>query len=259
VNERATSTILVVEDDVSLRLAIRLNLEKRGWSVREAATVAAASAVFALSPPDLLLLDLNLPDGSGADFLHALRSRGECVVTVVMSAEPVSLLRLAETGPVWYLPKPFRIEALLDMLQLAATRRPVPPGSVTSASRETGILDLPVWARELRSACVTFSRTSARAVRSMSLSLRVASVPAELSPSRLATRIAAEYGLISWSELTDDVLRVRLSRDDGFRVGPRNGGDRRAADIPAITQSNSDIGATVVRPDGTPIDNLSEG
>jgi len=108
--------ILVVEDEAGLRGIIARNLTARGYTVREAATVGEALAALNAELPDLLLLDINLPDRTGWDILRELAARGQQVPTVILSAVRVSPARLAEFRPLAYLPKPFPVEALLRLL-----------------------------------------------------------------------------------------------------------------------------------------------
>jgi DNA-binding response OmpR family regulator len=84
--------------------------------VREAGDAAAALAALRDAPPDLMLLDINLPDRTGWDVLRDLAANGQEVPTVVLSAVRVSPARLAEFRPLAYLPKPFPIEALLRLV-----------------------------------------------------------------------------------------------------------------------------------------------
>jgi DNA-binding response OmpR family regulator len=108
--------ILVVEDeDVFRRILVR-NLERRGHVVRQATTAADALAAVAEGRPDLLLLDISLPDRSGWDVLRALREEGLELPTVIVSAVRVTPDRLAMFSPVAYLPKPFPLEALLRIV-----------------------------------------------------------------------------------------------------------------------------------------------
>jgi two-component system, OmpR family, response regulator QseB len=254
VSNDSTGLILVVEDDDALRTAIRLNLVKRGYPVREATTLRDALQAFDEVRPDVLLLDLNLPDGSGQDLLVELRTRGVTLPTVLMSAAGISPLRLAQTQPVWYLAKPFRIEALLDVLALARTAKPVAPGDALS---DEAALDLPAWTRELRSACITLSRASSRAIRTMTLSLLVAPGPAELSPQSFATRLAGEYGLAARSELVGGVLRVWLRRDEGGVTA--DGCDEKpgvAIQLPSHETTSGANGA--MRGDATPLADFTE-
>jgi DNA-binding response OmpR family regulator len=108
--------VLVVEDEPTLRNVIARNLSARGLDVGEAGTAAQAIESVCTTRPDLLLLDINLPDKSGWDVLRELRVRGNEVPTIVVSAVRVSQSRLDEFHPLAYLPKPFPIEALLRLV-----------------------------------------------------------------------------------------------------------------------------------------------
>jgi DNA-binding response OmpR family regulator len=113
--------VLLVEDEQRLRTVIARNLTGRGIAVREVGTAGEAITVATNEPPDLLLLDINLPDQTGWDVLRELKRRGSNVPTIVLSAVRVSQSRLDEFHPLAYLPKPFPIEALLRLV-LAARR-----------------------------------------------------------------------------------------------------------------------------------------
>lgn len=108
--------VLLVEDQASLRQVIVRNLTSRGVQIREAATVDEAIRASHAEVPDLLLLDINLPDRSGWDVLRDLSQRHIAVPTIVVSAVRVSQSRLDEFHPLAYLPKPFPIEALLRLV-----------------------------------------------------------------------------------------------------------------------------------------------
>jgi len=109
-------TILVVEDEATLRQVITRNLEARGHAVRGAETATEALRHLSDWTPDLMLLDINLPDRSGWDVLRELRERGMQVETVIVSAVRVGPARLEEFRPVAYLPKPFPLDALLRLV-----------------------------------------------------------------------------------------------------------------------------------------------
>jgi DNA-binding response OmpR family regulator len=108
--------ILIVEDEATFRRIIAHNLKVRGHQIREAETAAEALSQLVQEEPDLLLLDINLPDQSGWDVLRELRRRGMDVPTIVVSAVRVSPNRLAEFRPLAYLPKPFPLDALLRLV-----------------------------------------------------------------------------------------------------------------------------------------------
>ena len=109
-------SILVVEDEATLRQVITRNLEARGHEVRGAETATEALRHLSDWTPDLMLLDINLPDRSGWDVLRELREHGMQVPTVIVSAVRVSPARLEEFRPVGYLPKPFPLDALLRLV-----------------------------------------------------------------------------------------------------------------------------------------------
>jgi DNA-binding response OmpR family regulator len=125
--ERCRPSVLLVEDDPSLGAILDRNLVARGYRVRRAETLAAALSALELEAPGVMLLDVNLPDGSGWDVLRALQAAGRRVPTVVLSAVRVSRLRLAEFRPEACLPKPFPLEALLAAVA-RLTREPAAPG-----------------------------------------------------------------------------------------------------------------------------------
>ena len=109
-------TILVVEDEATFRQVLTRNLEARGHAVLGAETATEALRQLSDFRPDLMLLDINLPDRSGWDVLRELREHGMQVPTVIVSAVRVSPARLEEFRPVAYLPKPFPLDALLRLV-----------------------------------------------------------------------------------------------------------------------------------------------
>ena len=110
------SRVLVVEDDEQLQRIITSNLVARGHEVRQASDASMALTALAEEPPDLLILDVNLPDRTGWDVLREARLPDE-VRVLMLTAVPVSPRRLAECRPVAYLPKPVPLEALLRLAE----------------------------------------------------------------------------------------------------------------------------------------------
>jgi DNA-binding response OmpR family regulator len=108
--------VLLVEDEATLRRIIARNLTSRGLQVREAGTAGEAVQAATAEQPDLLLLDINLPDQTGWDVLRELKRRGKEVPTIIVSAVRISQNRLDEFRPLAYLPKPFPIDALLRLV-----------------------------------------------------------------------------------------------------------------------------------------------
>jgi DNA-binding response OmpR family regulator len=114
--------ILLVEDDASLSDVIGRNLARRGLDVRMATTVSDALRAVAKIRPDLLLLDINLPDRSGWELLRALHGQGIEIPTIVISATRCTPERLIEFKPLAFLPKPFPLDALLRLVVGGATQ-----------------------------------------------------------------------------------------------------------------------------------------
>jgi DNA-binding response OmpR family regulator len=112
----AYKRVVIVEDDVTLRGIIARNLSRRGVDVVEVGSAEEAMAITRVDPPDLLLVDVNLPVRSGWDVLRDLRSRSVEVPTVIISAVRPNEGRLSEFKPLAYLPKPFPLEALLRIV-----------------------------------------------------------------------------------------------------------------------------------------------
>ena len=135
--ERSRPTVLLVEDDPTLGAILGKNLEARGYRVTRASTLAQALVALDAESPRVMLLDINLPDGSGWDVLRALNVRGRRVPTVVLSAVQVSRSRLGEFRPEACLPKPFPLEALLATVA-RLTRGAAAPASAGAAPAVAG-------------------------------------------------------------------------------------------------------------------------
>ena len=108
------SGILIVEDDPALVHAISRNLAVRGYETDSATTVAEALSLLDGRCPALLLLDVDLPDGSGWEVVRALRAAG-CNGTsvIVMSALRPNARLATELHCAAVLEKPFPMESLL--------------------------------------------------------------------------------------------------------------------------------------------------
>jgi DNA-binding NtrC family response regulator len=111
-------TVLIVDDDASLRLLCRVNLELDGYNVLEAPSVAA----LAVDVVDLFLLDVHIGADDGLALMRSLRDRehGAPVVLFTGSAQ-LDPATISEADGV--VPKPFRLEQLLDVVRQLAPRR----------------------------------------------------------------------------------------------------------------------------------------
>jgi DNA-binding response OmpR family regulator len=113
--------VLLVEDEVPLRRVVARNLTSRGIQVTECGTAAEAVEAALAEAPDLVLLDINLPDRTGWEVLRELKRRGKEVPAIMVSAVHIGQNRLEEFHPLACLPKPFPIDALLRLV-LGGTR-----------------------------------------------------------------------------------------------------------------------------------------
>ena len=116
--------ILLVEDDAVLREVIRRSLEDTGDIVDIASTLADAHYLWSIQPFDAVVLDLNLPDGSGLVALRAARARGDRTAVVVLTARNRTDERVAglDAGADDYLGKPFELAELAARLRALARR-----------------------------------------------------------------------------------------------------------------------------------------
>ncbi|MBY8871654.1 response regulator [Micromonospora sp. PLK6-60] len=127
--------ILVVDDEPQILRALRINLRARGYDVDVAATGAAALKTAASHPPDLVVLDLGLPDLDGVDVIRGLRG-WTTVPIIVLSGRAGSddKVTALDAGADDYVTKPFGINELLARIR-AVTRRlstaPLDPAAST--------------------------------------------------------------------------------------------------------------------------------
>jgi len=128
------SRILVVDDDPTLRRTLRVNLRARGYQVDAVGTGRDALTDLAETHPDLLVLDLGLPDLDGLEVLRRLR-RASSLPVIVLSARHDSEDKIAalDEGADDYVTKPFGIDELMARIRVALRR----------VEREAS--DLPPW------------------------------------------------------------------------------------------------------------------
>ena len=119
-----TLRVLVVEDDAEIRGLLRAALAAEGFEVITAVSVSEAGALLAHRPPDVIVLDLGLPDGDGAELVRAVR-RQSALPIVVASArhEPAGKIALLDAGADDYLVKPFAVDELLARIRVALRHR----------------------------------------------------------------------------------------------------------------------------------------
>ena len=106
--------ILIVEDDALLNKTLAYNLISDGWDVTPALNARTAADLLAGTEYDLVLLDINLPDGNGYDLCGLIKPEHPDTVVIFLTAndQERDQIRGYEAGAVDYITKPFSIEAL---------------------------------------------------------------------------------------------------------------------------------------------------
>jgi DNA-binding NtrC family response regulator len=113
--------VLIVDDDESLRLLCRVNLELDGYRVAEAPTVAAAEEALSQGGVDLILLDVHVDADDGVELMRSLRKRDHGAPVILFTGSALlDAETIAEADGV--VPKPFRLEQLLDVVHSLAPR-----------------------------------------------------------------------------------------------------------------------------------------
>ena len=122
-------TALLVEDEPQIRRFVRAALEEEGWLVFESATMQRGLIDAGTRRPDLIVLDLGLPDGDGIDFISDIR-KWSAVPVIVLSArvDERDKIRALDAGADDYLTKPFGVGELLARVR-ATLRRQRQPGA----------------------------------------------------------------------------------------------------------------------------------
>lgn len=119
--------ILIVEDEADIRRFVRLTLETEGHTVHEAATLQRGLIEAGTRRPDLVVLDLGLPDGDGVDLIRDLRTWSAMPI-IVLSARSAEASKIAalDAGADDYLVKPFGSGELMARVraQLRRSQRP---------------------------------------------------------------------------------------------------------------------------------------
>lgn len=112
--------VLVVDDDLSYRDALSVGLEHEGFTVHLAADGKAALHGFARIKPDVVVLDLRLPDLSGSEVLKEIRQTSDTPVVILSASnEELDVVVCFELGADDYVAKPFRLRELVARLNAA--------------------------------------------------------------------------------------------------------------------------------------------
>ncbi|MEV0319207.1 response regulator transcription factor [Streptomyces sp. NPDC050658] len=141
--------VLVVEDDAQLARALVINMQARKYDVDAAPDGTTALRLAALRQPDLVVLDLGLPDMDGVDVIKALRAWSRTPI-LVLSARTSSNEKVAalDAGADDYVTKPFSMDELLARVRAAARRTEAGPPPAETAVIRTPDFTLNLFAKK---------------------------------------------------------------------------------------------------------------
>jgi DNA-binding response OmpR family regulator len=126
--------ILVVDDDPDLLSLVGFALSQSGFAVVKAGDVGTATRTFTAEAPDLAILDINLPGGSGFDICEAIRRQSRIPIMMLTArGEEEDLVRALDLGADDYLTKPFSPRTLLARVRALLRRAGLESGGAMSA------------------------------------------------------------------------------------------------------------------------------
>jgi two-component system, OmpR family, KDP operon response regulator KdpE len=117
------TTVLVIDDEPQILRALRINLRVRQYDVHTAGSGSEALEVAAKYPPDLVILDLGLPDLDGVEVIHGLRGWTEAPIIVLSGrADSTDKVEALDAGADDYVTKPFGMDELLARMRAVSRR-----------------------------------------------------------------------------------------------------------------------------------------
>jgi len=119
----AQPKILIVEDDAHIRRLLRVAIERSGYAAGEAGTAREALSLADIDKPEVVLLDLGLPDRDGLELIQLLRARGAAIIVVSAREDTAEKVAALDLGANDYLTKPFDTEELLARVRTALRHR----------------------------------------------------------------------------------------------------------------------------------------
>ncbi len=124
--------VLVVEDDKEIRALVKSSLEVEGFEVLTAVSIGEAQRMISNAKPELIILDLGLPDGDGVELVHSVRKERNLPIIIISARDQeAQKIRLLDAGADDYLSKPFGVQELLARIRVALRHR----GTVVGAAQ----------------------------------------------------------------------------------------------------------------------------
>ena len=114
------AAVLIIDDEAQIRRLLQITLESNGYHVLQAATGKEGTILAATHPPDIILLDIALPDDSGHHILKQLREwYNQPIIILSVQSSEEDIVKALDAGANDYLVKPFRTGELLARLRSA--------------------------------------------------------------------------------------------------------------------------------------------
>jgi DNA-binding response OmpR family regulator len=196
--------ILVVDDDRDLLALVAFALAQAGYTVVKAGDTREALTVFDAEVPNLVILDINLPSGSGLDVCRAIRARSSVpVMMLTVRSEEEDLVKALEIGADDFLTKPFSPRTLLARVKALLRRA----GIEGSDSMSAGSLQLDLEAHALRIGAADPLRLTRLETRLMQL--LIAQAGKVVSTERLLAHVWGQRGSGDRQLLKQLVHRLR--------------------------------------------------
>jgi two-component system KDP operon response regulator KdpE len=118
--------ILIIDDEPQIRKLLEINLESQGYKVKQAETAAMGLQLAANHPPDLILLDIGLPDMSGQDLLVELKNwYNQSIIMISVLDNEEEIVKALDNGASDYITKPFRTNELLARIRACLNRNKI--------------------------------------------------------------------------------------------------------------------------------------
>jgi two-component system KDP operon response regulator KdpE len=136
------TSVLVIDDEPQIIRALRINLRVRQYDVHTAGSAGEALELAARHPPDLVILDLGLPDLDGVEVIHGLRGWTDAPIIVLSGrADSTDKVEALDAGADDYLTKPFGMDELLARMR-AVSRRATAGGDMPQVRLGDLLVDL---------------------------------------------------------------------------------------------------------------------
>ncbi len=143
-----TSRVLIIEDEPDIRKTIDYNLSKESFKVFQAGSIAEGEKSISDNSPDVIILDLMLPDGSGLDWCREMKSDADLgnIPIIILTAKDDEVDKVVgfELGADDYVTKPFSVRELILRIKAILKRGDTPKADLVEVKRQFGDLTIDV-------------------------------------------------------------------------------------------------------------------